>query len=204
MIAVSGHEQTARLGRPIVRVSGTRSAHGVGSGASHQRFSTARADMSHKTLLAAAIALALISGAPAIAQDGAHQYEPDRRHEQAPRNDAQAPPQPGQHRIEQAPGRDQGNEQHRATSQSHQSQSHQPPRHSAEHERRARGAGPNHDFYRGERLSSHYRRKVYVVHDWHGRHLRPPPRGYHWVRTGSDFVLVAIVSGIIAEIVLSH
>jgi Ni/Co efflux regulator RcnB len=158
--------------------------------------------MSRNAVLTTVIVLSLTSGAPAFAHDDAHQYERG-RHEQTPRNDDLGrnprPAMRGQASNEQAPGRDQRNEQHRAASRGHQ-----PPQRGAENERRVRGAGPNHVFHRGGRLSSHYRQKGYVVHDWHGRHLRAPPHGYHWVQTGSDFVLAAIVSGIIAEIVLSH
>ena len=31
-----------------------------------------------------------------------------------------------------------------------------------------------------------------------------PPRGYHWVQNGPDYVLVAIATGIIAQILLNH
>lgn len=67
-----------------------------------------------------------------------------------------------------------------------------------------RGAGPHHDFYRGQRLAPEYRRHEYVVDNWRGHHLKAPPRGYHWVQTGPDYVLVAITTGIIAQIVLSN
>jgi Ni/Co efflux regulator RcnB len=67
-----------------------------------------------------------------------------------------------------------------------------------------RGAGPDHDFYRGARLPAEFRNRQYVVNDWHGHGLRTPPRGYQWVQTGSDYVLVAIVSGIILELLLSR
>lgn len=65
-----------------------------------------------------------------------------------------------------------------------------------------RGAGPRHDLYRGERLSNEYRSRHYVVDDWRDHHLSAPPRGYHWVQIGSDYALVAIPTGIIAQIVL--
>lgn len=65
-----------------------------------------------------------------------------------------------------------------------------------------RGAGPRHDLHRGERLSGEYRSRHYVVDDWRGHRLSPPPRGYHWVQIGSDYALVAIPTGIIAQIVL--
>src|ERR1700712_1664679 len=41
-----------------------------------------------------------------------------------------------------------------------------------------RGAGPNQQFHKGDRLSSDYRSKRYVVSDWRGHHLSAPPRGY--------------------------
>lgn len=67
-----------------------------------------------------------------------------------------------------------------------------------------RGAGPNHDFHKGGRISNQYRSKQYVVNDWRGHHLHAPPRGYHWVQTGPDYVLVAVTSGLIAQIVLGN
>jgi Ni/Co efflux regulator RcnB len=67
-----------------------------------------------------------------------------------------------------------------------------------------RGAGPSRDFYRGQRLPSYYRAPQYVVEDWRGHGLRTPPRGYHWVQTGGDYVLVAIATGIIFELLLNR
>jgi Ni/Co efflux regulator RcnB len=71
-------------------------------------------------------------------------------------------------------------------------------------ERRDRGAGPYQNYYRGQRLPSYYRNNTYVVNDWRGHRLSAPPRGYHWVQTGSDYVLVAIATGIILQIMLSQ
>jgi Ni/Co efflux regulator RcnB len=39
-----------------------------------------------------------------------------------------------------------------------------------------RGAGPDHDFYRGGRLPSQWRSNQYVVDDWRGHRLSAPPR----------------------------
>jgi Ni/Co efflux regulator RcnB len=66
------------------------------------------------------------------------------------------------------------------------------------------GAGPNHDIRRGGRLPSRYRNHQYVVDNWRDHHLRPPPRGYHWVQTGSDYVLAAIATGVIADLIINH
>lgn len=67
-----------------------------------------------------------------------------------------------------------------------------------------RGAGPDHNFRRGGRLPNEYRNRQYVVNDWRGHHLSPPPRGYNWVQTGGDYVLVAIATGVIAQILLGQ
>jgi Ni/Co efflux regulator RcnB len=67
----------------------------------------------------------------------------------------------------------------------------------------ARGAGPDHDLRRGNRLPYAYRSYQYVVEDWRGHRLSAPPRGYHWVQTGGDYVLVAIGTGIIFQIFLN-
>jgi Ni/Co efflux regulator RcnB len=43
-----------------------------------------------------------------------------------------------------------------------------------------------------------------MVTDWRGHHLSAPPRGYRWVQHGNDYVLVAIASGVIADLLLNH
>ena len=67
-----------------------------------------------------------------------------------------------------------------------------------------RGAGPDHNFYRGERLPIYYRDRGYWVDDWRGHRLSAPPAGYHWVQTGGDYVLVANSSNIIFQILLGR
>jgi len=53
---------------------------------------------------------------------------------------------------------------------------------------------------RGDHFSGHY----VVVDDWRGHHLRKPPRGYHWVQTDDgDFILVAVTTGIILDLMLN-
>ncbi len=63
-----------------------------------------------------------------------------------------------------------------------------PPRYVVRHDRWARGHryhGPN-----------------YVVSNYGYYRLRPPPRGYHWVRANNDYLLVAIATGVILDIAL--
>ncbi|MNU08021.1 Nickel/cobalt homeostasis protein RcnB precursor [compost metagenome] len=57
---------------------------------------------------------------------------------------------------------------------------------------------------RGSRIPPQYRTRHYVVNDWRGHRLAPPPRGYHWVQNGGDYLLVAIATGVIAQLILSH
>ena len=66
-----------------------------------------------------------------------------------------------------------------------------------------RGAGPNHNWYRGSRLPPEYRGRQYIVEDWRGHRLSAPPRGYHWVQSGSDYLLVAIATGVIAQLLIN-
>ncbi len=65
-----------------------------------------------------------------------------------------------------------------------------------------RGAGPTHSYYAGGRLPPRYATRHYVVNDWRGHGLNAPPRGYHWVQTGSDYVLIAIATGVILQLLL--
>lgn len=67
-----------------------------------------------------------------------------------------------------------------------------------------RGGGPRHDLRRGQRLGKEYRDSRYVVTDWRQRHLSAPPRGYHWVSAGNDYVLAAIATGLIAQVLLGN
>lgn len=59
------------------------------------------------------------------------------------------------------------------------------------------------EWHRGGRLPAQYREHQYVVDNWHEHHLAPPPRGYHWVQVGNDYVLAAIATGIIAQLLLN-
>jgi Predicted integral membrane protein len=60
-------------------------------------------------------------------------------------------------------------------------------------------------YKRGGYVPVEYRDRRYVVDDWQTYHLRRPPYGYRYER-GDDgqFLLVAIASGVIADILLSH
>jgi len=60
-----------------------------------------------------------------------------------------------------------------------------------------------HEFRRGGRLPPELRDRHYVVTDWRRHRLAPPPRGYEWVQVGPDYVLAAIATGVIANLILN-
>ncbi len=72
------------------------------------------------------------------------------------------------------------------------------------HDEHARGAGPDHSWHKGDRIPASYRDKRYEVSDWKARHLRQPPRGYHWVSVNGDYVLAAVATGVIADLLLNN
>lgn len=138
--------------------------------------------MKHKIIMIAVMTLSLSLGNLAFADNRDRgRHDQGDRHEKMDRHDA----------------KDRGNKRDRRDDHRYSSRRH-------EMERSGRGAGRDHNLYRGDRLSSEYRQSYYVVDDWRGHRLSHPPRGYHWVQTGPDYVLVAIASGIIAQILLSH
>ncbi|MGE4239779.1 RcnB family protein [Ramlibacter sp.] len=60
------------------------------------------------------------------------------------------------------------------------------------------------EFRRGGRLPSELRHNQYVVNNWRSHRLSAPPRGYHWVQVGPDYVLAAIATGLIANLILNQ
>ncbi len=60
------------------------------------------------------------------------------------------------------------------------------------------------DFRRGGYIPYEYRRPIYVVNNYYGHRLPAPPRGHQWVQVGADYVLIAIATGIIAQIILNQ
>ena len=56
------------------------------------------------------------------------------------------------------------------------------------------------NWQRGQRFDSRYARNYRQVDYRQHRGLRAPPRGYRYVQSGNDAVLVGVTSGIIAAI----
>jgi hypothetical protein len=73
----------------------------------------------------------------------------------------------------------------------------QPPPHGGPNDYRG-GPPPEHppadmpppQWHKGDRVAPEYRDRQYVIDDWRQYHLKPPPRGYHWVGVGGQYYLV--------------
>jgi Ni/Co efflux regulator RcnB len=138
-----------------------------------------------KSMAAAAAALAMCMAGSAFAQDHRFDRGPDRNDLAQPgyRADARADYRPGPDyrpdaRSAYRPGPDRFD--HRAD------------------------PNPYAEWRRGGRMPSEYRGRQYVVNDWRGHRLAPPPRGYQWTGVGGDFVLAAVATGLIAQIIVGQ
>jgi Ni/Co efflux regulator RcnB len=63
-----------------------------------------------------------------------------------------------------------------------------------------RGGYQNRHWQRGQRFDSRYARNYRQIDYRQYRGLRAPPRGYRYIQSGNDAVLVAITSGIIGAV----
>jgi Ni/Co efflux regulator RcnB len=144
--------------------------------------------MNRESFLSAAMALMLVATTSAFAQGNSRKRIINDCPDGPGRCQGQAS-QPGNQARQPMPQRNQINRNQRPQPQTM---------------RQERGAGPEHAYRQGDRLPSQYRSHQYVVEDWRGHHLIAPPRGYHWVQTGADYVLVAIATGIILQLMLGY
>lgn len=145
--------------------------------------------MNCKTAISVAIALTMATGQLAFAQGNSNHDERGGNQGQGNRNDRDG---------------DNGRQQERRGDKNYHHDNRDFGRSHNEERSKGRGAGPNHEYYRGDRLPVEYRHRQYVVDDWRGHHLSAPPRGYQWVQSGNDYILIAIATGIIAQLLLSH
>ncbi|MEO8671227.1 MAG: RcnB family protein [Tahibacter sp.] len=57
--------------------------------------------------------------------------------------------------------------------------------------------------HNGWSRGDYYRDRGFVVRDYGTYHLRRPGGGYHWVREGNDYLLIAVATGLIADVVIN-
>ncbi|MDB5697237.1 MAG: hypothetical protein JWN69_41 [Alphaproteobacteria bacterium] len=55
-------------------------------------------------------------------------------------------------------------------------------------------------WHRGDRFDRRYARDYREIRNPRSYRLRDAPRGYHWVRSGNDAVMVALAGGMIAAV----
>jgi len=133
-----------------------------------------------KAMVSAVLALTMGTGQLAFAQGNSNHNRNDRDRDESRQHDRGNSPKPDRH-----DNRDFGRN------------------HNQERDRGGRGVGPNHGYYRGDRLPAEYRHRHYVVNDWRGHRLSAPPRGHHWVQSGGDYILVAIATGVIVQLMIN-
>lgn len=152
--------------------------------------------MKRSTFTAALLALALgVPATGASAQPRHHEHDRDRRDGRRDGRDDHGGWR-GPDRDDRHHGHDRGRPPHHG----HRGPPHHAHRGPPPH---AHGRPPHH-WRRGERLPPAYRARYYVVDDWRGHRLQRPPRGHHWVQVGADYVLIAIATGVIAQVLLAQ
>lgn len=72
------------------------------------------------------------------------------------------------------------------------------------HRRNDRDYARRGHYERGQRLPVEYRGRQYVVENWRAHGLKAPPRGHRWVQSGSDYLLIAVATGIIAQVLVGR
>lgn len=140
--------------------------------------------MKHNAIISAVLAMSLAAAGPAFAQRDSSDQDQQRTFRQAQRDGPQS----------RQPGYNPRGQRDKPGQRGYDQRSQRGDE---------RGAGPDHRYYRGDRLPAEYRHRTYVVDDWRGHRLSAPPRGYHWVQVGGDYVLVAIATGIILQLMLN-
>lgn len=63
---------------------------------------------------------------------------------------------------------------------------------------------PHREWRRGVVVQPVYRSDRYWVTDWRARHLYAPPRDHRWLYVNGDYVLVAIATGVIVNILAGY
>jgi Ni/Co efflux regulator RcnB len=66
--------------------------------------------------------------------------------------------------------------------------------------------GARAQYRRGDHLPYQFRQRQHYVNDWRAHRLYAPPHGYQWVRAddSSDYLLVAIATGLIVNLMLNQ
>ncbi|WP_447751822.1 RcnB family protein [Pseudomonas nicosulfuronedens] len=113
------------------------------------------------------------------------------------RQDHRAPQQQQMQQPQHAP---QGEQNHQAHSGQYNTHTYRNP----EYHPQAGMPVPHRDWHRGVVVQPNYRSDRYWVTDWHARHLYAPPQNHRWLYVNGDYILVAITSGVIVNILAGY
>jgi Ni/Co efflux regulator RcnB len=143
-----------------------------------------------KRAIAAALALSLLGGTAAMAQPAQYQRDYQGQYQQGYQGD-RYDRRDDDRRDDRYDRRDERRDD----------------RYDRRDDRRGYSGGYHHDNGRhngwrnGQRLpSQYYRNSNYYISDYGRYGLRQPPRGYRWVRADNDYVLAAIATGLIVQV----
>lgn len=154
----------------------------------------------NKTLTVLCAALVLSAPLAGFAQSG-----PPQGNDGGPSNQGRAQQgqqqgkQQGQQQGQQQ-GKQQGSPQQQGNSGNNHSQSYRNPGFRPQ----AGMPVPHQQWQRGRVVEPNYRSDRYWVIDWKERHLYAPPRDHRWLYINGDYVLMAITTGVIANILAGY
>lgn len=63
---------------------------------------------------------------------------------------------------------------------------------------------PHREWRSGVVVEPRFRGDRYWVTDWHARHLYAPPRDHRWLYINGDYVLIAVATGVIVNILAGY
>lgn len=153
--------------------------------------------MHKKALIIALMAVCMGTGSAAFAQSRDYRGEHDQRGQYGERNDRYE-----RHGRDDRFDRDRHDNGHDSRHDNRRGDRYHGPRGGYQgHDYRP---APRHHYRRGAYLEHQHRGSSYVVSDWRSRRLSAPPRGSHWVQANGDYLLVAIATGLITQVLLNQ
>lgn len=147
-----------------------------------------------KTLTVICAALMISAPLASFAQPGPSQGDQQGRPQHGQQQNR---PQQGQQQKHPQQSQKQGNQQHSkpGNNQGYRDSSYRP---------QPGMPVPHSQWKRGHVVDKGYRGDRYWVTDWRARHLPAPPHDHRWLRINGDYVLVAITTGVIMNILTGY
>jgi Ni/Co efflux regulator RcnB len=153
--------------------------------------------------VSAGLALALMSGPLAMAQQDQHNNNGSEHNETQHGNQPNTHVQ--SHNVPTHNGSEHSEVQHGSQPNTHV-ESHGAPteNHGTSMENHGAPLAQHASSSRQWRSGDHYSGSRTVVSNWSHYHLHQPPSGYEWVQDSNQLVLIAVTSGVIASVIASQ